>query len=301
MTSEQDPAAAVWSLPQPSARRSLMLCALGAIVGLAIAGLGLFTAKGTRTSVVPAENVAMVNQVPILMSDYIAQIRALYEVPLSKATPKQKKQVLEDMIREELYVQRGIELGMQTDTIEVRTALVGAVEAQAAADATMAQPEEAQLRAWYQAHPVTYSDEGVMALDEYVLPGRDMAAAKSAVAALRAGGGAAATATRVGLRRTDRMTDSDEFYFAADIHLGAPLFAVAKGLKQGDVSDPVAQSDGLHILVMKRNDPPTPIPYDVVRDRVLSGYIVAQAKLLTAGNERFLRKRADIAIQKGFE
>jgi hypothetical protein len=47
------------------------------------------------------------------------------------------------MIREELYVQRGTELGLQADTVEVRQALVGAVEAQVAADATMAQPDEA--------------------------------------------------------------------------------------------------------------------------------------------------------------
>lgn len=300
MTPEQEPATTLWSLSQPSARRSLMLCALGAMLGLAIAGLGLFTAKGTRTSVVPAENVAMVNQVPLLMSDYIAQIRALYEVPLSKATPQQKKQVLDDMIREELYVQRGIELGMQADTIEVRTALVGAVEAQAAADATMAQPDEAQLRRWYQSHLPLYADEGMMLLDEYVLPGAKAATAAAASTNLRKAG-SAATPGRLGLRRTGRMADGEEFYFAARIHLGDRLFAVAKGLKSAGVSDPVALPDGFHILVMRRNEVPSPRPFAQVRDRVLNDVIAAQAKLLTAGNERFLRKRADIVIQKGFE
>ncbi|MDB5686967.1 MAG: peptidyl-prolyl cis-trans isomerase [Rhizorhabdus sp.] len=299
MTTSKDD---MWSLSSPSARRSLILCGTGAIVGLAIAGLGLFTAKGTRTSVVPAEDVAVVNQVPILMSDYVTQIRALYEVPLSGASAAQKKQVLDDMIREELYVQRGVELGMQADTIEVRTALVGAVEAQAAADATMAQPDEGQLRAWYQAHLATYADEGTMTLDEYVRPGADQAKAAAAVVAeLRKAGASPAAAAGLGLRRTARMTDGEEFYFAARIHLGDRLFALAKGLKAGAVSEPVPQPDGLHILVMRHNDSPLPRPFAEVRDRVLADYIGAQAKLLTAGNERFLRKRADIVVQKGFE
>jgi hypothetical protein len=222
-------------------------------------------------------------------------------VPLSAASPKQKKQVLDDMIREELYVQRGIELGMQTDTIEVRTALVGAVEAQATADATMAQPDEAQLRAWYRTHLPSYADEGSMLLDEYLLPGNDPAKAAAAVADLRKSGASAETIAQLALRRTGRMTDGEEFYFAARIHLGDPLFGIAEGLKSGAVSDPVSLPDGIHILVMRRNDIPSPRPFAQVRDRVLNDFIADQSKLLTAGNERFLRKRADIVIQKGFE
>ena len=53
----------VWIFDQPSARRSLMLCAAGAVLGLVIAGFGLFTAHGTRTAGVPAEDVALVNGV----------------------------------------------------------------------------------------------------------------------------------------------------------------------------------------------------------------------------------------------
>lgn len=301
MTSKPELQTAIWSLSEPSARRSLMLCALGALLGLAIAGLGLFTAKGTRTSAVPAEDVALVNQVPILMSDYESQLRALYDISLSEATPKQKQQVLDDMIREELYVQRGVELGMQSDVTEVRTALVGAVEAQAVADATMAQPDEAQLRAWYQAHLPDFAKEGTMALDDYLLSGGDTDRAKAVAAELRKDGATPAAIARLGLRRTSRMTDGDEFYFAARIHLGDRLFDAVNGLKSGGVSDPIAQPDGIHIIVMRRNEAPSPQPFAAVRDRVLSDYVAAQAKLLTAGNERFLRKRADIIIQKGFQ
>ncbi|WP_313803709.1 peptidylprolyl isomerase [Sphingobium sp.] len=286
---------------RPGARRSLLLCGAGAIVGLIIAGFGLFTADGTRTSIVPAEDVALVNQVPILMSDYAAQLRALYDVSLSQATMRQKRQVLDDMIREELYVQRGVELGMQADTIEVRQALVGAVEAQAAADATMAVPDESALHAYYEKNRARYADEGQMALDDYVQPVSAAGRAAAAAADLRLSGTAPAVLARHGLRRSAIMTDGEEFIFAARLHLGERLFAVASRMKDGEVSEPVPLPDGIHILVMRHHIAPPPRPFAVVRDRVLQDFVTDQAKTLTAGNERFLRKRADISLQKGYE
>ncbi|HEX7821839.1 MAG TPA: peptidylprolyl isomerase [Sphingobium sp.] len=299
--SDEPATAAIWDFSQASGRRSLLFCAAGAILGLTVAGFGLFTAKGTRTSAVPAEDVAMVNQVPILMSDYVQQVRALYDVPLAKATPAQRAQVLKDMIREELYVQRGIELGMQADTIEVRQALVSSVEAQAAADATMAQPDEAQLKAYYAAHGSDYADEGVIQLTDYVLARTDGNKAQAAAATLRAQGVTPALAARLGLRATGRMNDGEEYYFAARIHIGDRLFATARKLRAGQLSDPIQTADGLHILHVQRNSLPQPRAFTEVRQQVLGDYISNQAKLLTAGNETFLRKRADIVVQKGFE
>ena len=285
----------IWSLDQPNARRSLILCASGALIGLAMAGLGLFTAQGTRTAAVPAEDIALVNQVPLLMSDYVQQIRALYDVPLSQANAAQRRKVLADMIREELYVQRGVELGMQADTIEVRTALVGAVEAQSAADATMAQPNESDLHVWYQQHPELFTNEGEMELADHVLPqGASPATIAAAMASLKAG-----KANAVPL--SGKMADGQEFYFTAKIHLGDQLFGVAQNLASGQVSAPVALADGVHILVMKRNIKPKSQPFDAIRDRVLASYIDDQTKRLTVASEHFLQKRADIQIAKGFE
>ena len=296
-----DPAADVWSLATPSARRSLILCVLGALLGLAIAGLGLFTAKGTRTGAVPAEDVALVNQVPILMSDYILQLRALYDVSLGAATPVQKAKVLDDMIREELYVQRGVELGVQADTIEVRTALVGAVEAQSAADATMAQPSDVELRAYYRQHRGDFAGEGVIELADHVLP-RDASprSIELAAAALRAAGPDPVAADRA-VPRSGKMVQGEEFYFAARLHLGDRLFAVARTLAPGEVSAPVAMPDGVHLMVVRSNRPPTPQPFELVRDKVLAAYIAQQVKQLTAANERFLRKRSDVQFARGFE
>ena len=71
---------------------------------------------------------------------------------LRHATVDEREKVLDDMIREELLVQRGKELDVASTDPEVRSALVNAVELEIAADAITSQPNEAKLRAYYEAH-----------------------------------------------------------------------------------------------------------------------------------------------------
>lgn len=284
--------ASVWDVHQPSTRRSLILCGVGALAGLLIAGFGLFTAQGTRTFVVPPEDAAIVNTVPLLMTDYIGQITAAYNVPFAQATPAQKRKILDDMIREEIYAQRGVELGLPADDIDVRQALVAGTEAVVAQDAMTELPGDADLRGWYDTHRDRYSSEGEMRLQEFVLPRVRAGDAGRVVAALRGG----ASPASLNLKSSGRTDDGDEFYFAAKAHLGDRIFAVARALNDGAISDAIPASDGAHILVMNHNQAPRPSAYEAVHDRVLHDYLDAKVSRLQAGNERFLRKRADIRI-----
>jgi hypothetical protein len=288
----------IWSLDRPGSRRTLFLCATAALIGLAVAGFGLFTAKGTRTLSVPPQSVALVNQVPILLSDYVAQLRSMYDVSLSEATPAQRHKALDQMVRDELYVQRGVELGMQSDTTEVRNALIGAVEAQATEAAIMAPPDESSLRIWYGNHKERYLSEGSMALMDVLLTRVEFA--EAAVAALRATGPSPGSMARFGLRPTGQLI-GEEFYFDASINLDEKLFAASKRLRDGEVSDPIRTPDGMHILVMKSNHPPTPQPFADVRAAVLADYTAELARQLNARTEKFLKKRSSILIANGFE
>lgn len=286
-------------LGRHSERRSLILCGIGAIIGLVIAGTGLFTAHGTRIAGVPPEDVALVNQVPILMSDYIAQLRAQYDVDLRAATPAQKRNILDAMIREELYVQRGLELGLQNDVIEVRSALVNSVEGQQAVDAAASQPSETDLRGFYRAHSAKYATEGLMTLTDLTAP--DLAQAQAAVRAIRGGDAVAVVRQAYGLRDSGRMKDDQEFYFAARIHMGPQLFDAASRLRDGQVSDPVKVAGTTHILIMGENIPPVPEPYEAVRDQVLSDFRADKVARMQTGADRYLRQRADIQIAEGFQ
>ncbi|WP_375394403.1 peptidylprolyl isomerase [uncultured Sphingomonas sp.] len=285
-----------WNLARPDTRRSLLLAATGALVGLVIAGFGLFTAQGTRTASVPPEDVAVVNGVPILRVDFISQLRALDEISPGQATPAQKRAVLGDMVAEELAVQRGVELGMATDDTDTRSAMVAAMRGQLATDVLASVPTEAELQRYYAVHRARYASEGRMNLRWFVLPSGAGSQAVAAVTAIRAGQPLDQVVVSHRLRSTGKVDDGEEYYFAAALHLGPRLFAIARALKSGAVSDPVPAPQGTSILVMTDNQPPVAQAYGQALDRVREDYARDRLAAVEAANARFLRGRADVLV-----
>ena len=295
------PARALWrDIRRVSVGRSIGLMGLGAVIGLGLAGYALFTARGTSTLVVPAEDVALVNQQPISRSDYLLQLQALYAVDLQHATYEERKKALDDMIREELFVQRGKELDVASNDPEVRSAMVNAVELEIAADALTTQPTEAQLQAFYTAHQANYASEGIMTVHDYVFPESAAAHAADAVQSLKSGPPAADSLAHWGAKDSPLVGD-EEFYFAAKLHLGDRLFDVARGLSEGTSSMPIAMPDGIHVLYMVKNKAPVPYNFAAARDQVLNDYRTKAIAHLSAGDEAFLRKRANVLIAKDLQ
>jgi hypothetical protein len=282
-------------LTQPNLARSLMLMSMGAAIGLGLAGYGLFTARGTSTLYVPPEDVALVNQQPISRVDFLAQLQTLYGVDLQHSSAAERKKVLDDMIREELFVQRGKELDVASTDPEVRTAMVNAVELETAADALSSVPTEAQLQSYFQQHPGRYAREGIMTVQDYIFPPGQLEAANSAAAAFAMQPPTAETAARLHATPSTKMGD-EQFYFAARIHLGDKLFELARAMADRSVSAPVVMPDGIHVLYMLSNNKPFPLQYAQARDQVLSDYRNAAISRLRGGNEAFLRKRANVLI-----
>jgi parvulin-like peptidyl-prolyl isomerase len=278
-----------------SSRRSFVFMGSGALLGLLMAGYSLFTARGTSTLAVPPEDVALVNQQPISRSDYLLQLQTLYGVDLGHSTAAQRRRVLDDMIREELFVQRGKELDVASTDPDVRSAMVNSVEQEIAADALTAQPSEAQLRSYYAAHRARYASEGVMNVRDYLFAPGDSKAAAEAAAALRSGASAPALLARWGGLDSGK-TNNDEFYFAVKIHLGDALFEAANDLPDGGVSAPVERADGIHVLHMLKNKKPLPFDYAAARDKVLTDFRNEAIGHLRTGDEGFLRKRANVLI-----
>jgi parvulin-like peptidyl-prolyl isomerase len=275
-------------------RRSLALCAFGALIGLLFAGQALFTARGTTTLVVPAEDVALVNGQPIARRDYAATLRTLFDVGPSDATPAQRRKALDDLIGEELLVQRGKELDVAAADPDVRAATVNAVEQGVAADALTRLADPAALRGWYERHRERFADEGVITLRDLVFPAAQAAAARRA---LVAGVAPDEVLARHGGHDSGRVKD-EEFYFAAQIHLGAALFDVARGTPAGRVSVPVPQPDGVHLLLVTRNEPPVPLPFEAALPAVRDDYTQDAVRRLQAQHADFLRRRATVLIAR---
>lgn len=291
-----DPTELRWTdLTGVSRRRSFVLMGGGALLGLAMAGYSLFTARGTSTLIVPPEDVALINQQPISRSDYLLQLQTLYGVDWGHSTPAQRRKALDDMIREELLVQRGKELDVASTDPDVRAAMVNAVELEIAADALAQQPTEAQLRAYYAAHRARYASEGTMSLRDYVFPTSESSAAAEAAEMPRFSTPTAALLERWHASASGKVA-GEEFYFAAKIHLGDRLFEAARGLADGEITAPITEADGIHVLYMIKNQKPVPFDFAAARDQVLTDYRNDAIGRLRTGDEAFLRKRANILI-----
>jgi CRISPR-associated Cas5-like protein len=287
---------ASWRDPrQMNIRRSFALMALGALLGLFLAGYSLFTARSASTFWVPAEDVALVNQQPISRSDYLMQLQTLYGVDLSRATREQRQKVLNDMIREELFVQRGKELDVASTDPDVRSALVNAVELEISASAITSQPSEATLRGYFASHADRYVSEGIINARDWVFPPDALNELPADPRTLESAVNSPQSLAGLHGRESGKLK-GDEFYFAAKIHLGDELFAMAKNLPDGALSPPMQLRDGIHVIQMLRNKKPEPLDFATARSLVLNDYRNEAVGQLKAGDEVFLRKRANILV-----
>ena len=255
------------SLPRlAAAQRRVMLPLAGMVAGLCIAGVGLFHHAPETLTTVPAGYVALVNQQGILMSDFISQTATETERPSIRPRPAQRAHVLHEMIDKELLVQRALVLNLPETTEEVRTTMADAVDAQAAAPTLAVQPTDAQLRAYFDAHRDRYSSQGLMTVQNLVLHvggfqnadqtiSQAQADAVEAVYQLRSGASVDYIMEHFGFVDASPQYDTQQLDFAAKLHLGAQLYQVATTLGSGEISDPVAQSDGVHVLIMQQREP----------------------------------------------
>jgi parvulin-like peptidyl-prolyl isomerase len=96
-----------------------------------------------------------------------------------------------------------------------------------------------------------------------------------------------------------RSKGGDEFDFAAKLHLGDKLFAVAATLTSGEISDPVVESDGVHIVIMEERRPPRPADFTASRSKVYADYRNDLQLRAREENLKFLRSNAQILLAPG--
>lgn len=300
----------VFDFSKVSVRRSIALLALGAITGLGIAGYGLFTAKGTSTNRLPPEDMALVNQKPIYRSDFLIQSQTQYGVPFAQVSKEERRRVLDDMINEELIVQRGIEVDLPGYDPDVRAALVNGVELQMYADVLAQQPTDAQLRAFYDQHRGNYAGIGVMRLRDLalnVLPEETdierTQRAAAVVAALRHGAHVdGAFLQKYALRDSGALMQSgqpdlgDIFDFAAQANLAPKVYEATKSLQAGQVSDPISGTDGIHIVVMTARKVAQTPGFEEVRARVWTDMKRQAQEKIKNATYQYLRSKADILV-----
>jgi parvulin-like peptidyl-prolyl isomerase len=286
--------------------RSVLLPAIGAIIGIAVGGYGLFHAA-PQMLVVPAGYVALVNQKGILNSDFMAQTAAATGKPFEQTTRAERSKTLQAMIDEELLVQRGVLLDLPETTTEVRDVMTAAVNAQADAASKGTPPTDAQLKAYYDAHRANYSTTGTMQVRDLLLrvggyqnanqsTSQAQTDAEDALYRLRSGTAVEQVMQHFGFVDSGRADAGEVLDFAARLHLGAKLFPVAAVLSEGQISEPIIDADGVHLLLMQRRQAPRPSDFASVRPKVYADYVESLAKRAQDEELSILRRDAQILI-----
>jgi hypothetical protein len=291
-------------------QRTGYLPALAVLVGILVAGTGLFKLAPRALVVVPPGYAALVNQKGILVSDFRAQVETETGKSFADATPAERSRILREMINEELLVQRAVVLDLPETTNEVRTNMAIGVNTQVAAPVLAYEPTDAELRAFYEKTRSNYTSPGSMTLQDLVLHvggyqnadqtlPQAQADATEAVYQLRAGASIDYVIDHFGFMRSGRAADGEELDFAAKLHLGDKLYQVATTLQDGEISEPVVDWDGVHILIMQRHQFPKVADFPAVRDRVYLDYRAAASNRATEENLSLLRRQARILVAPG--
>jgi parvulin-like peptidyl-prolyl isomerase len=295
-----------WSVLKVGPRRSLLIYAFGAILGLSLAGFALFTAKGTTVKSFPPEDVALINGRQILRSDFRTQTQIEAGVPFGQTTLQQRQKVLNEMIDEELLVQRGLEVDLAATDPDVRAAMVAGVNLQVDADVIAQQPTQAELTNYYNRHIDKYSTDGVMRIVDLAMPigtGKvedAVAKAQEASKALTAGASLDAVEAKYGLKDSGRIDAGDNFDFAVKAKLGPEVYAAVKDLKAGEASAPVKQPDGIHVVIVTKRIASVKLDYAKAQDEVWQDFKKDARDTNERANLKYLKSRADIVLAPEF-
>jgi len=281
--------------------RALWMPLLGAALGLAMAAQSLFSAQAGEGAALPPGQVAQVNGRAILMSDFVSQVQTLSGQPFAQTALAQRRRVLDDMVREELFVQRALEMDFAATDSDTRNALVAALEQQVVAEVELAPPDDAQLRAWFERHAQDFQSIGSMRLRWWSAgPQASQQALRQALVAVRGGAAVEATLAQAGLQRQP-LGDEDLYDEVLRAKLGPALLEQARLLATGAVSEPLRGADGsVHVLQMLAHQPARPRPFEQARADVLKAYLREQSSQRKQATEAYLRSKARIRLDSSY-
>ena len=144
----------------------LVWLAAGALAGLLFAAAGLLE-SGPPEEGLPDGAIARINDVLITGPQFertAAQLEASYG---RKLTADDSVRLLQQLIEEELLLQRGIDLGLAKTDTTVRTAIVQSLIASVTAEADAADPGDEALQSFLEEHAERYTFAAAMSLDAW--------------------------------------------------------------------------------------------------------------------------------------
>ena len=272
-------------------RRGRALLAAGAAAGLAAALWGALGPPARDR--VGNDVIATVNGVAIGRADYQRALGSLVADKRSPVTAADERRVLDNLVDEQLLVERGLELGLGEQDIAVRKALIDAMIQFAVAGAAGREPDEAELRRFYAERPQLVLSDAQLRVRVVSFPSRDAARVESMRRALLGGASFDDAVRKAGAEPVavpDTLLPPGKL---AD-YAGPAVRDAALAMTPGDVAGPLDVGGVPSFVLLVDRTAPTAPPFEQVRDAVAEEWRRRQAEVALAQYIAALRRSAVI-------
>lgn len=197
--------------------------------------------------------------------------------------------LIDDFVREEVYYREALALGFDRDDTVVRRRLRQKMEFLGDAGAGALAPDDAELRAHFEAHLERFTPPARVTFRQVFLGEDDPAAALAALA----------EGTEPGaLGRATLLPPALEAatWTAVDGTFGEGFFTAVSELPPGEWGGPVTSGFGEHLVLLLDREPATPPPFEAVRTAVEEDWRRDAAEALREEQFRALRDRYQVIL-----
>lgn len=294
--------AAPTSRRAPAERRALVLLAAGAVIGLAVAAVGLMR-DASAAGGLPAGAVASVNGELVRVEEYERAVEALASDRRDPLGEADKRHVLDRLLDEELLVQRGLELGFARHDRRVRGDIVSAVIQVIVQQAEATQPDDAAIERFYRENQQYFARTGRLFVRQVLVRVRSGDEEESA----RQRAEQAASRLRAGEpfeSVNEELGDAQVALLPADYlpaiklreYVGPTATRVAMQLEPGGVSDPVRSASGYHVLLLVDREEGSIPPLSEIAGEVEAEMVRRAGDTALRRYLDELRERADVRV-----
>lgn len=268
------------SLPKRLASEPMVhFLAIGAVIFVA------FQALDQRPPAVSADEIVVTTGQAQRLAE---QFQAVWRRP---PTTGELDGLIEEHVREEVYVREALALGLDRDDTVVRQRLRQKMEFLTEAVGEMLEPSEAELREHHAAHPERFTTDAMIAFDEVFL---GEIASDGEVATVQAAldGGAPHADLGQPILLPDEMPLSPRA--VVDGTFGRGVFEAVAAQPLGAWAGPVKGAYGNHLIRLTASRPAALIPFESARADVLRDWREQKSATLADASYEELAARYEI-------
>lgn len=206
-------------------------------------------------------------------------------------TEDETERLIEDFVREEIYVREALALGLDQNDTVIRHRLRQKMEFLGNSVVESLDPKEEELHAFFAENAADYIVGGSVAFEQVFLGERpDIAKTEAALAALSSGRDPVSAEDLTLLPSTMGLSDE----LVVDGVFGRGFFAALEALPPNEWQGPIKSGFGVHLVrVLVRREPRTP-KFEAVREKVLGAWRRQKSEELNELNFARLRKRYEV-------